>query len=86
MTKGARGKSTRGMAITAILVTGRTRNVRNGWHVRIERRGKWLACGSNLRWCRICVWGVIAMARLAVSNDTGMIKVEGWFKYLGVMA
>jgi hypothetical protein len=67
---GASTKGARGMAIAAILVTGRTRKIRIGWHVRIERCGKWFACGSNLWW----YWAVIAMACLAIVHDTGMIK------------
>ncbi|RKZ69586.1 MAG: hypothetical protein DRQ44_02820 [Gammaproteobacteria bacterium] len=46
---GASAKGARGMAVATILITGRTRIVRIGWHVRIERCGKWFACGGNLR-------------------------------------
>jgi hypothetical protein len=46
---GASTKGPRGMAVATILVTVRARIVWIGWHVRIERCGKWFACGSNLR-------------------------------------
>ena len=59
---GARAESARGMAVATILVTGSTRIVRIGWHVRIEKCGKWFACGSN------------AMAGLAIVHDISMIK------------
>lgn len=49
MIKRSRAESPRGMAVATILITGRTRIVRIGWHVRIESCGKWLACGGNLR-------------------------------------
>ena len=78
---GARGKSPRGMAVATILVTGRTRIVRIGWHVRIEQCGKWFARGSNLRVYR----AVITMARLAVGHNTVMIVVEGRREAFGVM-
>ena len=67
----ASAESARGMAVATILIISRTRKIRIGWHVRIESRGKWFACGSNLqRWYR----AVIAMAGLAVDRDTRMIK------------
>ena len=50
MVIGTRAKGAQGMAVTTILVTGRTRVVRNGWHVLIEWRGKRFACSGNLRW------------------------------------
>jgi len=81
MVIGARAKSPQGMAVATILVTGRTRIVRIGWHVRIDRCGKWFACGSNLWWYRV----VIAMARLAVGHNTVMIEAEGRSETLGVM-
>ena len=78
---GARGERPRGMAIATILITGGTRIVRIGWHVRIEQCGKWFARGSNLRWYRT----VITMARLAVGHNTVMIVVEGRREAFGVM-
>ena len=78
---GARGKSPRGMTVATILVTGRTRIVRIGWHVRIEQCGNWFARGSNLRVYR----AVITMARLAVGHNTVMIVVEGRREAFGVM-
>jgi len=73
MVIGASAKGARGMAVTTILVTGRTRIVRIGWHMRIEWSGKRFACSGNLRWYRV----VIAMASLAVVNYTVMIEAEG---------
>ena len=82
MVIGASAEGTETVAFAAILVAGRTRIVRIGWHVRIERRRKWFACGSNLRWD----WIVIAMAGLAVVDDTVMIESECRGEALGVMA
>ena len=82
MVIGASAKGTERMAVAAILVAGRTRIVRICWHVRIERRGTWFACGSNIRWYRV----VIAMARLAIVHNTVMIEAEGRREALGVMA
>ena len=81
MIKGAGGKSPGSMAVATILVTGHAGIVRIGWHVRIEKCGKWFACGSNLR----CYRAVIAMARLTVVSDTGMIEAERWREVFGVM-
>ena len=39
----ASAESARGMAVATILIVDRTRIVRIGWHVRIERCGKWFA-------------------------------------------
>ena len=77
---GAEG--TGSMAVAAILVTGGTRIVRIGWHVRIERCGNWLACGCNQWRYRI----VIAMARLAIVHDARVIDTECRNETLGVMA
>ena len=81
MVIGASAKGAKGMAVTTILVTGRTRIVRIGWHVRIEWCGKRFACGGNLRWYRV----VIAMASLAVVHYTVMIETEGRREAFGVM-
>ena len=81
MIVGTRAESARGMAVATILITGSTRVVRNGWHMFIERRGKWLTCGSNLRWYRT----VIAMAGLTVSHKTIMIEAKGRLEVFGAM-
>jgi len=62
MIVGAGGKSPGSMAVATILVTGHAGIVRIGWHVRIEKCGKWFACGSN------------AMACLAIVHDTRVVK------------
>lgn len=78
---GASTKGAWGMAVATILVIDRTRKIWIGWHVRMERCGKWFACGSNLRW----YWAVITMAGLTVVSNTGMVEAEGRREAFGVM-
>ena len=81
MVIGASAKGAKGMAVTTILVTGRTRIVRIGWHVCVEKCGNWFACGSNLA---ISFYrAVIAMACLAVVHNT--VMNEGRREAFGVM-
>ena len=69
------------MAMYTVLIVCRTRIVRIGWHVFIERRGKRFADGSNLRWC----WSIVAMAGLAVVYEAGVVKY-GTNETFGVVA
>ena len=55
---GASAKGTGSVAVSAILIVGRARQIRTGWHMFIQ----WLASSIN------------TVAGLAIVHDTGVIK------------